>query len=50
LFNNGIVADVIMHSLHSDEEISSPNTQVFGKLPPGLRELLETGGEDMPGK
>lgn len=47
LFNNGIVADVIMHSLHTQEEIGSPNTFVFGHLPPGLRELLETESEEV---
>jgi sugar-specific transcriptional regulator TrmB len=41
LFNNGIVADVILHKLHSAEEIGSQNNAVYGQLPPGLRELFE---------
>lgn len=45
LFNNGIVSDVILHNLHSGEELGSPNKRVFGKFPPGLRELLESGNE-----
>jgi predicted DNA-binding transcriptional regulator len=47
LFNNGIVADVIMHNLHSHEEIGSPNKRVFGQFPPGLREFLEGGGDSV---
>jgi hypothetical protein len=46
LFNNGIVSDVLLHSLHSHEEIASPNRQLFGQLPPGLRELLETAPDE----
>jgi predicted DNA-binding transcriptional regulator len=48
LFNNGIVSDVLLHRLHSSDEIGSPNRNVFGKFPPGLRELLETGSEEAP--
>jgi sugar-specific transcriptional regulator TrmB len=46
IFNNGIVADVIVHSLHTPDEIESPNKFVYGMLPPGLREILEDSGED----
>jgi sugar-specific transcriptional regulator TrmB len=42
LFNNGIVAEVIMHNLHSVDDIDgSPNQAVYGLLPPGVREVLE---------
>jgi sugar-specific transcriptional regulator TrmB len=46
LFNNGIVAEVMMHDLKAADEIESPNTFVYGLLPPGVREILEGGGAD----
>jgi hypothetical protein len=49
LFNNGIVADVLMHKLHTQEEIGSANELIYGKLPPGVRDLFEfNGGNETP--
>jgi sugar-specific transcriptional regulator TrmB len=49
LFNNGIVADVLMHKLHTLEEIGSANELIYGKLPPGVRDLFEfNGGNETP--
>lgn len=40
VFNNGIAADVIMHSEPMFKETGSPNKLLFGRYPPAVRELL----------
>jgi sugar-specific transcriptional regulator TrmB len=45
ILNNGIVGDILLHDLPAIKELESPNRQLFGRLPPGFRELLETPDE-----
>ena len=40
VFNNGIAADVIMHTHPGLEGVVSPNKLLFGKYPPAVRDLL----------
>jgi sugar-specific transcriptional regulator TrmB len=45
ILNNGIVGDIVLHDHPAINEMESPNQHLFGRLPPGFRELLETPGE-----
>jgi hypothetical protein len=45
ILNNGIVGDIVLHNLPAIEDLKSPNEHLFGRLPPGFRELLESSGE-----
>ena len=45
IFNNGIAADVIMHTHPMAREIGSPNKLLFGRYPPAVRDLLDLAGD-----
>jgi sugar-specific transcriptional regulator TrmB len=45
VFNNGIVADVIMHTQDMFKEVGSPNKLLFGRYPPAVRDLLGLANE-----
>ncbi len=40
VFNNGIAADVIVHTNAMFKDIGSPNKLLFGRYPPAVRDLL----------
>ena len=40
VFNNGIAADVIIHTHAAFDERGSPNKLLFGRYPPAVRDLL----------
>jgi HTH-type transcriptional regulator, sugar sensing transcriptional regulator len=45
VFNNGIVADVIMHTQEMFKDVGSPNKLLFGRYPPAVRDLLGLANE-----
>jgi sugar-specific transcriptional regulator TrmB len=49
ILNNGIVADVILHSRAGFKDIESPNAYVFGHVPKALKVLLEMPEEEGEG-
>ena len=45
VFNNGIAADVIVHTQEMFKEVGSPNKLLFGRYPPAVRDLLGLANE-----